>query len=124
MSSVRAVLVVEIMAKLEDTGHFVFGGICVATGGMRLAIVLMLQYSAGQLFFSLPCWNVHTLVNTSCYVRMLSLCSFISRGTRNNSCGFCVKKVRDAILGFLRNFFQLKYEGVSGYNFNQAGLAL
>lgn len=65
-----------------------------ATGGMRLAIVLMLQYSAVQFFLSLslPCWNVHTLVNTSCYVRMLSLCSFISRGARNNSCGFGVKK--------------------------------
>lgn len=54
VSSLCAVLVVDIMAKLEDTGHFVLRRICVETGCMRLAIVSVLQYSATQnaVFFS------------------------------------------------------------------------
>lgn len=42
-SSLCAVLVIEIMAKREDTGHFVFRRICVDMGRMRLAIVSMLR---------------------------------------------------------------------------------
>lgn len=87
VSSLCAVLVIEIMAKLEDTGHFVFRRICVDMGRMRLAIVSMLQCSGAQnknmAFFSS---STQECTNSSEHIA-LSLCSFISRGTRNHGNG-------------------------------------
>lgn len=75
-------------------------------GCMRLAIVSMLQYSAApNTVFSLSLSSTQecTNANISCCVRMLSLCSFISRGIRNNSNGFflCVNKCKMPFYGSL-----------------------
>lgn len=61
------------------------------------------QWCTEHCFF-LPYWNVHTPVNISCYVHMLSSCSFISRGTSYNNNGFCVKKCKMPCYGSLGTF--------------------